>query len=244
MTKLPIVLMYQAVPPGTPTPPVGTTAGTLVKVNYTDMTTTAATPTQWFVQKVNVNFGTVSTLTGEDLDPDDDGILGSLTSPDQKTEITQNNAKRDGLTQDATGTTVNGVYTPHFTARLLAQDGRAGATLQSVSVDVTGRVVGSYNDGTQQELAQLAVASFANPGGLARVGDNHFAPTSNSGAPEIGTAGTGDLGTIEAGTLEQSNVDLLTQMTNMMIGQRSFEANARMITASDRVLDTLINLTR
>jgi flagellar hook protein FlgE len=54
----------------------------------------------------------------------------------------------------------------------------------------------------------------------------------------------GDLGTIEAGSLEQSNVDLLTQMTNMLIGQRSFEANARMITASDRVLDTLINLTR
>jgi flagellar hook protein FlgE len=156
--------------------------------------------------------------------------------------------QRDGLTQDTTGSFLNGVYTPNFTARLLSQDGYSQGILQSVSVDATGKIVGVYNtqqgDSISQDLAQVAIATFTNPSGLAKVGDTHFAVTANSGNAVIGTALSGDAGSVVSGVVEQSNVDLSEELTNMIVAQRGFEANARMITTSDHILDTLVNLGR
>lgn len=247
-----LVLLYQSVPNGTPVPPAGTSAGTLVNVNYTEMTTTAATPTRWYAQKITMNYGTLSTLLGVNMDPDDDGILGSLVNGDGKTEISMFNGKRDGLTQDTSGSfqTINGVkvYVPKFSATLKAQDGRSEGILQSVSVDAGGKIAGIYRtqEGAQvsQDLAQVAIATFANPGGLAKVGDTHFAATANSGSAVIGTALGGGAGSVVSGVLEQSNVDLSEELTNMIVAQRGFEANARLITTSDSVLNTLVNLGR
>lgn len=243
LTKLPIVLAFQNVPAGSPLPPQGTTAGTLVNMNVGG----TGLMQSWYTQSVSINFGTPSAITAANVSAagapgDSANGLDYAANPTGITSL--NNGLRDGLTQDTSGTVQNTAYVPHFTARLDAQDGSAPATLQSLSVDQEGRVVGAFSDGRQVPLAQVAVATFANPGGLARAGDNGLVATANSGIPDITTAGQGDAGSVVSGFVEQSDVDLLTQMTNMLIGQRSFEANARLITASDSTTQTLINMTR
>jgi len=243
LTRLPIVLAFQNVPAGSPLPPAGTTAGTLVNMNVGG----TGLMQSWYTQSVSINFGTPSTITAANVAaagaPGDSGNgLDYAANPTGIASL--NNGLRDGLTQDASGVMQNTAYLPRSTARLDAQDGSVPATLQSLSVDQAGRVVGAFSDGRQVVLAQVAVATFANPGGLARAGDNGLVATANSGIPEIGVAGQDAAGSIVSGFVEQSDVDLLTQMTNMLIGQRSFEADARLITASDRTTETLINMTR
>lgn len=90
----------------------------------------------------------------------------------------------------------------------------------------------------------LTLANFSNPAGLTRMGNNLFAASNNSGAATPGTPGTSGLGTVQAGFLEMSNVDLAAQFTNMIIAQRGFQANSRVITASDEILQDLVNIKR
>ncbi len=251
MQKCHLVLLYQDVPAGTAAtvvPPVGVSAGDLVNVNYTEMTTTAATPTQWYAQKININYGTLSTLLGVNMDPDDDGILGNIFGGEGKTEISKFDGRMDGLTQMYSGAyqSVNGVqvYVPRFTSRVGSQDGYPEGTLQGVSVDAAGIVTGRYDNGVAQDLAQVAIATFTNPGGLARSGDTRFAATANSGAARIGTALGDGRGAVIGGVLEQSNVELGEELTDMIVAQRSYEANARLVSLSDRLLDTVVNVGR
>ncbi len=90
----------------------------------------------------------------------------------------------------------------------------------------------------------VAVATFSNNGGLIRAGDTVFEESRNSGLPQIGAAGTGDRGMMTPGTLEMSNVDLSEEFTSMIITQRGFQANSRIITTSDEMLQELVNLKR
>ena len=90
----------------------------------------------------------------------------------------------------------------------------------------------------------IATATFNNPSGLIRAGETHFQASTNSGQPIIGEPGTGNRGLIAAGALEMSNVDLAQEFTNLIIAQRGFQANSRVITASDEVLNDLVNLKR
>jgi len=90
----------------------------------------------------------------------------------------------------------------------------------------------------------LTLANFSNPAGLTRMGNNLFQVSNNSGAATAGTPGTTGLGTVQAGFLEMSNVDLAAQFTNMIIAQRGFQANSRVITASDEILQDLVNIKR
>ncbi|MEK7475481.1 MAG: flagellar hook-basal body complex protein [Candidatus Coatesbacteria bacterium] len=157
---------------------------------------------------------------------------------------------RDGLTQDATGTwnAEHTIYTPKFAARMESQDGYGEGTLSGVSVTTDGTVIGTFNttDGSTiyQELARIAVANFTNPAGLAKAGDTHWTETSNSGSAVKGEALSQGRGAVISGVLEQSNVDLSEELTNMIVAQRGFEVNARLVTTSDRILDTLVNLAR
>ena len=91
-------------------------------------------------------------------------------------------------------------------------------------------------------LGQVAVARFANPNGLTEVGQNFYAAAPNSGDPQIGVAGTFGRGVMSSGFLEESNVDLAQQFTDLIIGQRAFQANARTISVSDEMLQELVNL--
>ncbi|MCA9053562.1 MAG: flagellar hook protein FlgE, partial [Planctomycetaceae bacterium] len=124
------------------------------------------------------------------------------------------------------------------------QDGFGVGTLSSVRVNGDGTMLGIASNGRTIELAQLAIASFANPNGLEAVGQNYFGASGSSGNPQIGTALSGSRGNIRAGELEQSNVDLALEFTRLIVAQRGFSANARTITVSSQILEELTNLIR
>ncbi|MHC5798033.1 flagellar hook protein FlgE [Lacisediminihabitans sp. FW035] len=124
------------------------------------------------------------------------------------------------------------------------QDGRAAGTLKSYTMSKDGTLVGSFSNGASQAIARIVLATFSNPGGLEKAGSSGYKATFNSGNAEIGTPGSGSLGSLQAGALEMSNVDLSQEFTNLIVAQRGFQANARIITTSDEVLQELTNLKR
>jgi flagellar hook protein FlgE len=130
------------------------------------------------------------------------------------------------------------------TAVASGQDGYPMGNLQDISIDSTGVITGFFTNGVSQTLAQISLASFNNPTGLLRRGDNMYATSGNSGEPVLGFAGTSNQSSITSGALESSNVDLAAEFTNMIIAQRGFQANSRVITTSDEMLQELVNLKR
>lgn len=117
--------------------------------------------------------------------------------------------------------------------------------MTGISIDTSGKIYGTYSNGTNKLLGQIAVATFANPSGLEAVGDSMFAETKNSGDFDgIGQDPTTGGGSLTTGVLEMSNVDLSTEFTNMITTQRGFQANSRIITTSDTLLEELVNLKR
>jgi flagellar hook protein FlgE len=130
------------------------------------------------------------------------------------------------------------------TLQATSQDGYKPGTLESISIDSAGRVNGSFSNGLEQVLAQMAIASFQNYSGLQAVGSTMYIETVNSGKAGIGVANTESRGSIVAKKLEMSNVDLSLEFTNMIVTQRGFQANSRIITTSDEMLQELVNLKR
>ncbi|MDR7386631.1 MAG: flagellar hook-basal body complex protein, partial [Armatimonadota bacterium] len=130
------------------------------------------------------------------------------------------------------------------TVSLQHQDGYATGSLESFAIDGNGVITGLYSNGRTQVIGQVALALFANPGGLLKAGSNLYAESSNSGPVAVGEAGTGGRGALTAGALEMSNVDLAQEFTSMITAQRGFQANARVITTSDELLQELISLRR
>ena len=123
--------------------------------------------------------------------------------------------------------------------------GKAVGTMISVGVQTDGKIVAAYSNGDNEVIGQIAVANFANPAGLEKVGDNLFAATLNSGEFNgIGEDVTAGGGSISSGTLEMSNVDLSTEFTDMIVTQRGFQANSRIITTSDTMIEELLSLKR
>ncbi len=129
-----------------------------------------------------------------------------------------------------------------YTASVVSQNGYPAGTLANITVGQDGSVTGAFTNGQNRTLAQVAVATFQNEDGLSRIGGNQFSATSASGLAQVGTAGAGRFGSIVAGSLEQSNVSLSTEFTNLILAQRAFEANTRGITTADQNLQTVIHL--
>ena len=130
------------------------------------------------------------------------------------------------------------------TAEALSQNGEEIGFLRNFSISDDGSILGQFSNGSNKLMATIATAHFTNPAGLLRAGDSAFASTTNSGEPLVGAPGTGNRGSLQAGTLEMSNVDLAQEFTNLIIAQRGFQANSRVITASDEMLNELVNLAR
>ena len=123
--------------------------------------------------------------------------------------------------------------------------GRAAGAMSSLGVQTDGKIVASYDNGDKRILGQIAVAQFANAAGLEKMGENLYAETLNSGEFNgIGADITADGGKFSTGVLEMSNVDLSTEFVDMITTQRGFQANSRIITTSDSMLEELINLKR
>ena len=106
-----------------------------------------------------------------------------------------------------------------------------------------GTMVGTYSNGRTQNIAQVALAVFGNPEGLERIG-GVWRQTANSGLPQVGVPNAGGRGQINPSTLELSNVDLAQEFTNLIVAQRGFQANSRVITTSDDLLNEIVNLKR
>ena len=178
---------------------------------------------------------------------------GNLTTPN----ITLTQAQLNGITGTsgtwaAGGTTLDfgtataadrltGAATLNSVAAL-SQDGSGIGSLVSFSVGQSGLISGVFSNGRTQALGQIALATFADPAGLIKMGGSLFTTSANSGVAQIGVAGIGGRGTLTGGTLEGSNVDLGQEFTNMIMAQRGFEANAKVITTSDQLLQDLVNL--
>jgi flagellar hook protein FlgE len=124
-------------------------------------------------------------------------------------------------------------------------------TYSSIAIDSSGVIQGTDASGAKVQIAAIAVATFINPAGLEKMGDSLYAATPNSGAvggdptaPTYFQAGTNGAGAINPGGLEMSNVDIATEFTDMIVTQRGFQANSRIITVSDTLLEELVNLKR
>jgi flagellar hook protein FlgE len=163
------------------------------------------------------------------------GADGKLTSPGNTLTTAT------GVVVDFS--TVTG-YSGLSTMTAKSDNGGPAGTLESFTLSKDGTIVGSFSNGAKQAVGQIALASFTNPGGLEKAGSSSYRASANSGTASMGTAGTAGLGTLVAGSLEMSNVDLSQEFTNLIVAQRGFQANARIITTSDTVLQELIDLKR
>ncbi len=170
---------------------------------------------------------------------------GALTTPGPLTTLSQNFDITTGATTplkftlDLTGTTQYGVT---FGTNQLVQDGYTSGRLAGLSVSQDGIVQGRYSNGKSRNMGQLVLANFNNPNGLASLGNNQWAETSESGAPIPGAPGTANLGVVKSGAVEEANVDLTKELVNMITAQRAYQANAQTIKTQDQIMQTLVNL--
>lgn len=130
------------------------------------------------------------------------------------------------------------------TAEVTNRDGMAEGVLRGFTIDEKGRITAQFSNGETEILAQIATATFENPDGLVRTGDTAFVESLSSGGPDIGAPGQAVRGLLSAGALEASNVDLGQEFTKLIIAQRGFQANSRVITTSDEMLAELVNMKR
>ena len=126
----------------------------------------------------------------------------------------------------------------------VTQDGTASGTLTKVAVAENGQIAASFSNGQQRILGQLALATFTNTGTLDSVGNNNFAATGATAMASIGAPQSGDRGQIVSGSLENSNVDIATQFTNLITYQRGYQASSRVITTEDNMLQDLLQVIR
>lgn len=147
----------------------------------------------------------------------------------------------DGITVDLSAVTG---FAGLDTMEAVSQTGRAAGTLQSFTINADGTLLGSFSNGLKQALGRVALSTFTNPAGMEKAGGSLYRTTVNSGDAQIGAAGTGGRGDLTGGALEMSNVDLSAEFTNLIIAQRGFQANSRVITTSDELLQELVNLKR
>ncbi|HUU27362.1 MAG TPA: flagellar hook-basal body complex protein [archaeon] len=130
------------------------------------------------------------------------------------------------------------------TAIISSQDGFSAGKLSSMEIDQTGVITGVFSNGVTKSIGKVVLASFNNPRGLIKEGNNNYLESANSGVAVIGEAGTNIQGSISSGFLESSNVDLAAEFANIITTQRGFQANARIITSTDTLLGEVVNLAR
>jgi flagellar hook protein FlgE len=200
--------------------------------------TQTATPGTWSVDMTvnGTQVGTAQTLTFNSS--------GALTAPANGNLSFGGYTPTDGAT--AMNMTFNfGNSTQYGTAfgvNSITQNGYTTGQLSTVSVSSTGVVQAVYTNGRSTDLGQLAIANFPNPQGLQQLTDTQWAQTFSSGTVVQGTAGSAGFGTVQSGALEDSNVDLTTELVNMITEQRAFQANAQVITTADQMSQTVIGI--
>lgn len=185
-----------------------------------------------------------------------DNLTFTITDPDGTNNIqsigtnisdTQSTLKFDatGITRYADKTSIKPYTGIKNSSEIYEGAGKAVGKMTAVGIDNSGCIVASYSNGDTKTIGQIAVTSFSNPEGLEKVGENLYQSTLNSGEFDgIGEDVTASDGKISSGVLEMSNVDLSSEFTTMITTQRGYQANSRIITVSDTMLEELINLKR
>ena len=211
----------------------------------------SATPNQWDVYAFRIDPATGSMIehtinpaqiafTGNGvIDPNDPAAVKQLTLTGFPTANGSNpigdvTVKLANLTQ----------FERESTTFVKTNDGYPTGELNKMTIGSDGKVIGSFSNGSIKVLGQVVTSTFANVYGLKKEGDNLWSPTENSGEANINKPGSGGNGPLVSGALEMSNVDLAKEFTNMIVTQRGFQANSRVITTTDQMLEELVNLKR
>jgi len=205
-----------------------TAPSTTAPITFTP-TAGVAGPTASFVFDTSGNLTSPSTDLALDL---------TMTNGAANLQINWDLVDAGGAIGDITG------YSSPSNTTFQTQDGFASGVLRSISVDESGVVAVSYSNGELIPMFQVAMADFPSYDGLTKLGSNLYAESTNSGQPLPGVAGDGRLGSITPMAVEMSNVDLAQEFVKMITTQRAFQANSRVITTSDEILNELINLKR
>lgn len=205
--------------------------------NLINTTFTKTDDNEWAWEATDADGNTLGSGT---LTFNTDGSFDAVTGG--TINLTPSGANALTITPDFTDLTQGASSTSEIS--LSSQDGYPMGTLESYTINSYGQIVGSFSNGMSQTLAQLALANFNNPAGLMSAGSSLYTSSSNSGTAQIGAAGGNGRGLTSAGYLEMSNVDLAQEFTNMITTQRGYQANSRIITTSDEMLQELVNLKR
>jgi flagellar hook protein FlgE len=145
---------------------------------------------------------------------------------------------------DANGVaTITGYDGPSATSSV-TQNGAAAGTINSISINSEGEILATFGTGSSVAVGQLAMANFNNPQGLVKLGSNRYGESASAGIPNVGIAGTGGRGSLIGSSLEQSNVDIAQEFTQMILAQRGYQANSKSITVADELLVDTLNLKR
>ena len=191
-------------------------------------------------QTITESDGNTTTVNMKDLELQFD-VNGGLKTGSGTATLTLTNGAGDNQSVNLTFDDVT-QYAGSSTA-FATTDGNAAGTLKSVSIDSSGVITGTYTNGLNVQEAQVAIAQFNNASGLTKTGNSLYTESNNSGTPNIGTIS--DLGcTVTPSSLEMSNVDMASELTDMIVTQRGYQSNSKIITVSDELLETLINMKR
>jgi flagellar hook protein FlgE len=169
-----------------------------------------------------------------------DPITGQLTG----TPVTDAVVLPDGTTTVTIDFSAMTRFGGPKSANVKSADGYPAGSLQGFQISGDGSVTGVFSNGQKLLVAKVALAGFNNPMGLEKAGNSTYRSTTNSGNPQINVPGTGGVGSLLAGAVEMSNVDLASEFTNLIIAQRGFQANSRVITTSDQMLQDLVDIKR
>jgi flagellar hook protein FlgE len=169
---------------------------------------------------------------------------GSFTFDENNELVTPAGNRVQGYLLDADGNPTGGLVDLSLDTANAVPAVPAGVDLTSYKIGSDGVIRGIFSDGEQRNMGQVALADFANPMGLEKVGETSFRESANSGTAQIGVAAEGRRGTLIGGAVEMSNVDLAAEFTNLILAQRGFQASSRIITTSDQVLEDLVNIKR
>jgi flagellar hook protein FlgE len=206
-----------------------------------DPTTGACASTGFIAFDVDGNLDPASTTTTTPVSATDDNPLLTVTglAPADDLAITWTYLDSTGATDGS----ITG-YASESTKTAQSQDGYPSGSLQSVSVDEDGYFTGVYSNGSMVPFAQIALADFPSYAGLSKMGSNLYAMSMASGQALVSGPNTASLGSIAPSTLEMSNVDLAGEFVEMITTQRAYQANSKVITTSDEILQELLNIKR
>jgi flagellar hook protein FlgE len=184
----------------------------------------------------NLAFNTSGALTADNDAPTafawGGGAANGAITFDYGTSIAEGGTGLDGTTQ----------FNAAFSVQNINQNGYAAGALKSINVGQDGVITGVFTNGQTRAVGQVALANFIAPTQLTKLGRNLYAESFGSGQPVVGAPDTSGLGKVDSNSLELSNVDLAAEFVKMIAAQRGFEANSKMITTSDSLLQTLTNL--